>query len=663
MISSRREPATSADHRHALHRSVLRLLALLIALAFPATAPNTHAANGVQDSISVAALKMLTLEELMSMPVAILSKRAEPVFDAPAAVQVVNSQFILRSPATNLPEALRFGTNFETARINARQWAITTRGFNGTSTSNKLLVMIDGRSIYSPLFAGVFWETQDVLLEDIDRIEAISGPGGTLWGANATNGVINVVTKSATDPTTQGVVVKTATGSEIPFLGAIRYGARANERLAYRAYLKHNSSRGSRRSDGSAADDSWNFTHGGFRTDWEPSDGDRVTVQGNVYDGSFDLPTSSENLTGAGGNLLARWDHPLPNFSNVRVQAYYDLSHRHQPGTFRENLHTLDTDFQHRLHIGAVHDLVWGAGYRRMADYVGNTAVLAFLPPTLTLNLYTAFVQDEILLIPDRVRLTIGSKFEHNDFTGFEIQPSARVAYKIDAQQTLWGAVSRSVRTPSRIDRQLYVPGDPPFTTLNGGPNFQSEKLVAFELGYRRQLYNNGAVGLTSFYNLYDDLRALEPATAPFVITNGLQGQSYGGHVSVFVQVLDWWRTQLRYRYLHQHFEIKPTSSAASIGTEYNNDPKNQVSLSSLFDVNDHLELGAYGRYVGRLPNSGVPAYATFDLAVHWHPQQNLTFSIFGLDLPSRSHAEFGPATNRFEIPRSVYIKVRWQQQ
>ena len=384
------------------------------------------------------------------------------------------------------------------------------------TVSNKLLVLIDGRTVYTPLFAGVFWDVQDTLLEDIDRIEVISGPGATLWGANAVNGVINIITKDAKD--TQGALLAGGGGTELRGFGGMRYGGALAPNLRYRVYGKYFDRDGTVLPDGRDASDDWHMGQGGFRMDWDASESNVFTVQGDGYDGRISQAGADE-IDVSGANVIGRWSHAFYEGSDLQLQLYYDRTHRDILAQFSEDLDTYDVDFQHRFPLGERHDIVWGLGYRLIEDDVSNSAIVAFLPSQVSRQWFSGFVQDEIALVKDRVHLTLGTKIEHNDYTGFEFQPSGRLAWRLSEQQTLWSAISRAVRTPSRIDRELF--SVPPEFRIAGGPDFDSEELLAYELGYRVQPFSRLALSLAAYYNDYDDIRSLEQVSPPAAFRRG----------------------------------------------------------------------------------------------------------------------------------------------
>jgi iron complex outermembrane receptor protein len=612
-----------------------------------------------QPPSSPGALKKLSVEELLDLEVISVSKHPERLSETASAIQVITREDIRRSGATRLPEALRLASNLEVAQLDSRQWAISARGFNST-TANKLLVLIDGRTIYTPLYSGVFWDVQDTLLEDIERIEVISGPGATLWGANAVNGVINIITKAAKD--TQGLFLEGGGGSEMRGFGGFRYGGTLASNLHFRAYGKYFDRDSTLLPNGLDATDDWRMGQGGFRLDWDASQINLFTLQGDLYDGRIAQPGSND-IAVSGGNVLGRWSHTISDNSDFKLQLYYDRTDRNIPGTFGENLDTYDVDFQHRFLQGKRHDIVWGLGYRLIDDNVSNSTALAFLPPSVSRQWFSAFVQDEIALVKDRLHLTLGTKIEHNDYTGFEFQPSGRLAWKLSQKQTLWAAISRAVRTPSRIDRELFAPGSPPFL-LAGGPNFFSEQLLAYELGYRVQPHQRLSLSAAAFYNDYDDLRSLEinsRTVFPIMIANGLKGKSYGAELTADYRVTNWWRMRAGYTGLGIHLRSKPGSTDPLLGSSESHDPNHQFFLRPSLDLPGHFELDPSFRYVSRIANQTVPAYAELDVRLAWRPSPKLEFSIVGQNLLHDHHAEFGAPAARQEIERSVYGKVLWR--
>ncbi len=638
----------------ALNGVVMRLFAVAIA-ALVALPVSVGAREG--DVVTPAkALKQLSLEQLFQLEVTSVSKKPERLSQAAAALYVITAEDIRRSGATSIPELLRNVPGVEVARVDSRQYAITARGFNST-TANKLLVLIDGRSVYTPLFSGVFWDVQDLLIEDIERIEVIRGPGATTWGANAMNGVIDIITKGAA--ATQGAVISGGGGQgERGFAGA-RFGTSLGSNLHLRAYGKSFDRAASLHPTGDDASDRFRMNQGGFRLDWDDTSASRFTVQGDLYRGRVGQ-TNADDVTVAGGNLLWRWTHRLGDKSEVRLRLYYDRTERVIPAIFSEKLDIWDMSFQHRLPLGRGHDFVWAAGYRRMRDDVDNSDLLAFLPPRITRGLFNAFVQDEVELAALRTRLTLGAKIEHNDYTGLEYLPSLRLAWAPDERQTAWAAVSRAVRDPSRIDRDFYVPGKPPYTFLAGGPDFVSEVLLAYEVGYRAEPTPTLNLSCAAFYNDYDRLRSVEAGPPP-VLANGLEGRSIGVELDAVFQVQDGWRWSAGYTYLHIELHRKRGSTDATSVLQEGDSPQHQFFARSLLGPVHGLELDVGVRFVDELPHQEVPSYWAWDVRLGWRPVAGLDLDLVARNLFDPHHAEFRPPSTRLEVRRAVYGRVTWR--
>jgi iron complex outermembrane receptor protein len=597
------------------------------------------------------ALKKLSLEQLMAIEVSSVSRRPERLSETASAIQVITREDIRRSGATRLPEALRLATNLEVDQLDASQWAISARGFN-SPLANKLLVLIDGRTVYSPLFAGVFWDAHDVLLEDIEQIEVISGPGATLWGANAVNGVINISTRSTKD--TQGLVALGGGGTELHGLGGVRYGGPLGSQARFRVYGKYSDRDGTSLGTGQAVPNDWSLGQGGLRLDWDASSADLITVQGDLYEDRSDLTAIDDAVT-HGGNVLGRWSHRLSERSDLRAQAYVDRVHREVPGSYDDALETYDVDFQHRIVLGRRHDVVWGVGYRRVEDDFSSGG-LVFATRRASLQTVSAFAQDEIAL-RDQLRLTLGTKIEHNDYTDFELQPSIRLAWTVTDRQTLWTAVSRAVRTPSRLDRDL---------AMLPGLNFQSEKLLAYELGYRVQPVERLSLSVATFYQDYDDLRSVEPATSPGltlgVLANGQEGESYGVELAGRYGVTDRWQLQLGLTELRVDIGPKAGSTDRTFGSSEAADSRHRVSLRSSLDLPWALQLDAGYRYVSHItnPRLAVPGYSELDLRLAWVPMPKLELSVIGQNLLHERHVEFGAPGSQQAVERGVYAKALW---
>src|SRR5881396_2635459 len=613
-------------------------------------------------AVSAEALKKLSIEQLMNLQVTSVSKRPEPLSQTASAIQVITPEDIRRSGASSLAEALRLATNLQVAQVDSRQWAISARGFNST-TANKLLVLIDGRTVYTPLFSGVFWDVQEVPLADIDRIEVISGPGATLWGANAVNGVLNVITKDVKD--TQGLLLSGGGGTEQCGFGTVRYGAVLGSRARARIYGRGFGRDATTLPNGQDAADDWHLWQGGFRMDWDAATVNRVTLQGDLYDGRIGQPNAGD-VAVSGGNVMAKWSHTVSDESNLAGQLYYDRTHRDIPGTFGEDLDTYDVDLQHRARVGTRHEVVWGLGYRLINDRVVNSSALAFLPAHVARQWFSGFVQDEMTLVPNRLQVALGTKIEHNDYTGFEIQPSGRVNWRLSPSRTLWAAVSRALRTPSRIDRELFARVSPT-SFLAGGPGFHSEEELAYELGYRHQ-QRSLALSVATFYSRYHGLRSLEQvyvnplAPDTVVIGNGQDGESYGAELTADYRVTDRWRLRAGYAELRVHVWPNPGSTDRSGGASESHTPDRQFFLNSSVDLRADLRFDAGLRAIDDITNQQVPAYAELNATLTWQPTSNLDLSLVGQNLLHRRHVEFGaPGATRREIERGVYGAVAWR--
>lgn len=606
------------------------------------------------------ALKKMSVDELMDLEVTSVSKRPEKLSETASAIQVVTGDDTRRSGATSLPETLRLASNLEVAQIDSRQWAITARGFNNVF-ADKMLVLIDGRTVYTPLYAGVYWDVQDTMLEDLDRIEVISGPGATQWGANAVNGVINVTTKTAKE--TQGSLFVAGIGTELRNMDEARYGGKLTPNLFYRVYAKYFDRGDSVRSNGRKSNDAWRTGQIGFRMDYDGTADAALTFQGDAYNGTLGQ-VGPDNIRVNGGNLLGRWSRKLVENSEVKLQAYYDHTHRRIPSSFTQDLNTYDLDFQHRLPLGTAHDFVWGFGYRLVEDDIVNTLANAFLPPRVGRQSFSAFAQDEIALSKDRLHLTIGTKLEHNEYTGFEAEPSARLAWRPDMKQTIWAAISRAVRTPSRIDRDLYSPATPPYRVA-GGSKVVSEKLISYEFGWRVQLEPQLALSLATFVNDYDDLRSLEPLDPPRAFpveaSSGLRGRSNGAELTAEWQAAAKWRLRAGWTELRVHSEPQPGNVDRATRDSITRDPNHQLTLRSLLDLSAKWECDASLRYVGPINTQSLPGYTEADLRFGWHAAEAWEFSLLGQNLLHSHHAEFNTPGARREIQRSVYAKASWR--
>jgi iron complex outermembrane receptor protein len=614
------------------------------------------AVHGGAQAQSVASLLDLSLEQLANVEVTSVAKRPQRLADVAGSVYVISAEDIRRSGATSLPEVLRLAPNLQVARADANQYAITARAFNSV-LANKMLVLVDGRTVYSPLFSGVFWEVQGVVLEDIDRIEVLSGSGGTLYGSNAVNGVINIISRSALD--TQGTLLSAGAGNEDRVFTA-RHGAATEGGTAWRAYVRRSARDNTRLSSGADIRDGSAKTMAGFRAD--RTDGGRLlTVQGDLYESRIEQAPADGSRHLSGMNLLGRWSRQSAGGGRTQLQAYYDRTERNQPGSVRDTLDTIDLEFQQLSQPRAGHELLWGGGYRWQHDRTTNIspAVLAFLPPDRRLNLSNVFAQDEIAL-GDALKLTLGAKLEHNDYTGAEWLPNARLAWNVAPNHLLWGAVSRAVRTPSRIDREFFSPGVAPFI-IAGGPNFDSEIAKVYEAGYRAQPTSALSYSMTLYHHDFERLRSLDLGPGGATLNNNLQGRLNGVAAWGSYRVTDTWR--LTAGLVRQHESLAARPGTAPIGgvASLGNDPDLRWMLGSSLDLGRGHEVDVQVRHVGALPSPSVPAYTAVDLRWGWHVRPGLELSLAVRNLGDPRHPEWGSPVNRAELDRSVFVKATWR--
>jgi iron complex outermembrane recepter protein len=629
---------------------------LLFALGGGITSPPVSADQDDQ-SASTAELKKLSVEELMNIEVTSVSKRSEPVADAPAAIYVITHDDIMRSGATSLPEVLRLAPNLEVFQLSPSNYVVTARGFSGNTAdqnfSNKLLVLIDGRSVYSPLYSGVYWDSQDVMIEDIDRIEVISGPGATLWGANAVNGVINIITRKAS---ASGGASATIAGGNEERDASAQYGGDAGADLSYRVYAKTFERDALDQPGGVSADDAWAKSQAGFRADWTGS-GDTVTVQGDGYHG-YERQAGEPDLEIDGGNLTAHWRRALDDGA-LDVLAYYDNSERETPGGGGGFvLDTYDLELQHSFDLGGWNQIVWGAGDRISRYGITDTATLLFQPSGRTLHLSDVFGQDTVRLA-DALRLTLGLKFEDDPYTGTTPLPDARLSWKLSDGAFLWTAVSHAIRSATPFDRDVeeYLSN---MLFLVGGPDFQPEKLTAYELGGRARIGPQLSLSVSTFYNQYTDLRTIDinPATLlPLQFGNGMKGDTFGVELWGDYQVRDGWRLTLGYTEQREHLEItSPISSLLGIA-QAGSDPPRQAQLHSLLDLTSRLTFDAFLRYVGPLQDPAVRAYGELNARLGWRLSKNWSVSVTGSNLLHAHHEEFTvPPSDA--ISRSVLVSA-----
>lgn len=625
-----------------------RCAALAAGAALLALAPRAATAQApAAGPETVEALRDLSIEQLAQIEVHSASKQAEPISRAPTSIFVVTGGDILRSAATSLPEALRLAPNLQVQQLDARQFAVTARGFNGAESSNKLLVLIDGRSVYTTLHSGVFWELHSPLLEDVAQIEVISGPGGTLYGPNAVNGVVSVASHDARD--TLGGLIRGTAGPRERTL-ALRYGAALGDGGAFRVYAN-----GFEREDMPAGpapdnDDGFSGWQAGFRADFG-GDRDHVTVQGDMFDTDVDLLPGDGDR---GHNLLARWTHRFGDQRSLQVQAYYD-DYRRRFTLVTDALETFDVEAQLNARMGS-HHLVAGGGIRTTRDeFINNLNGFHLEPQSRRLWIVNGFIQDRMALTP-RLDLIAGLKLERSSFSGVELLPNLRLAWRPSDRATLWGAVSRAMRTPSRIDRQLvFLP------LLAEATDFESEKLIALEAGYRGQPGASTTLSVSLFYNLYDDIRTTEFTGNPLPIRlqNSLEGQTWGGEAWLTQQLSSRWRASLGVATLGKDFRLKNGAVDLSNRASLGDDPNFQVVARSQLDLTDRLQLDLGLRGVDDLGDSDVGGYVEADARLGWRISDLIELYAAGNNLLHKSHVESNDTTRAQRIERSVYVGTR----
>ncbi|ANE54823.1 TonB-dependent siderophore receptor [Methylomonas sp. DH-1] len=659
-----------------------------IATAFLAWLPDSlHAETDLTD---------LNLEELLAVKITSVAKKVQSLQDSAAAVFVISDEDIKRSGATSIPDALRLAPGIDVGRIDSNKWAVSARGFNGRF-ANKLLVLIDGRSLYTPAFAGVYWELQDVMLEDVERIEVIRGSGAALWGANAVNGVVNIITKHSAD--TQGGLLSAGGGSEELGFGAFRYGKQINASTSARVYLKGFERDALARSAGQSAGDAWNKMQGGFRLDSDLSDADSLTLQGDMYAADLNQQlllaalaapyrqTVGDRAMTSGGNIISRWQHTFSDTSSSTLQLYFD-SYNRREAYIEEERHTGDLDFQHRFALNDWNDIIWGLGFRYSSSDVTDIYpdLISFNPTDRDNSYYSGFVQDQLTLVDDTLWLTLGSKLEHNDFTGFEVQPTARLMWGPHPNHRVWGAVSRGVRIPSRVDADMSLVGQtlPPFTGQNATPfplalavmgsqTYQAEQLLAYEVGYRFSPNPAFSLDIAGFYNNYSTPRSYQPGAIdtsqlpaylrqPFYIDNGGAGRTYGIETSVVMKMLGWWRWDVSYSALKSELSSNAYYREAI-------SPQHKLSLRAALNPVSDVTLDAWLRYVDNASAftlagpAYIRSYTTLDLRLGWKLNRAVELALVGQNLLDNRHLEYiqESFTLPTEVQRGVYGKITWE--
>ncbi len=650
---------------------------------------------GAQELAPAENLADLDINQLMDIKVTSVSKREQKLSQVAAAIFVITQEEIRHSGATSIPDLLRMVPGLDVAQINANSWAISARGFNH-QFSDKMLVLMDGRAVYTPLFGGVYWDTQDVVLEDIDRIEVVRGPGATVWGANAVNGVINIITTKAAD--TQGGLVTASGGTHELGSAVAQYGGKIGKSAVYRVFGKGFDDNPFPDLSGQSGKDSWNLLHAGFRLDDKLTQKDSLTFQGDIYRGwegsefghivSF-VPPINENVVGAaelaGGNILSRWNHAFSSRSDTTLQVYFDRYERQGPES-REDRDTVDFDFQHHLALGARHDLIWGGDYRHTSDHTVGTIDQAWLPPDRAMQLFSLFLQDEIALKTDRVFLTVGTKLENNYFSGFDLEPSVRVAWTPRKRDTVWAAVSRAARTPTRrnTDADINIAvfpgpgGMPADLLLLGNPRQRSEHVIAYETGLRTEPAKSLSLDIALFFNTYSDLATTESGVPfsvssppssrlvfPLMWANKMYGTTDGIEVSGNWKVAHKWTLSPSYALLQMHLHTDSTSQdTTSAPDTEGSSPRHQAQLRSHVDLPGRFAWDVNAYFVERLPAQLVPSYTRLDAGLSRRLGEGMTLSLVGQNLLHDRHLESNDALTSLDpsqAKRSAYLKMVWR--
>ena len=649
----------------------------------------THAQNAEPD------LTTLQIEDLMNVDVTSASRKEQKLSEVPAAVFVITKEDIQRSGATNIPDLLRMVPGLEVAQINPSTWAISARGFNG-QYSNQLLVLIDGRTVYTPIFSGVYWDAQDVALELIERIEIIRGPGAAIWGANAVNGVINIISKNAKD--TQSGMATVSGGTLEHGSGELRYGGRLGGHRVYRIFADGFQMGHYLTPDHQNGQDDWYRFHGGFRLDADVSGKDSLTIEGEALRGNEGERDASIISVGppvngildlrsvfSGWNVLARWKRVLSPGSETSLQVYFDRSNRLNE-TYAFGLNTLDLDFQHHWNWSRRQDLVWGLGFRNNADDTAATLRVLFSPPDLTTQIYSAFVQDEIAIRPNHLYINLGTKFEHEYYNGFNLQPTARIRWSPDDRDMLWAAISAAQSTPSRVQTSVRFnyaaypgPGGLPILiSLFGNPNLENERLTATEAGFRKQWSTVLSFEATAFFNQYRDLTTEETGSqvleadpppehllVPTYLGNLMHGETHGMEAFANVRLANRWTLSPGYTFLaaHLHANVGGTDLTAAPETE-GGSPRHQAELRSEMNLPRHWEWTTLAYFVGRLTAPGIPSYTRLDTNLTWQVSDKISLGLVGQNLLRNLHQEYaGPDLTVLPslVRRSGYARLTWR--
>ena len=629
-----------------------RLRAAALALACAAFAASGARAQSVEE------LQQLSISELANVDVSSVSKSSQPLSEAPASIYVITHDEIVRSGATSIPEILRLAPNLFVAQTSASSYVITARGFSGSNSaqdfSDKLLVLIDGRSVYTPMFSGVYWDMQQVPPEDIDRIEVISGPGATLWGANAVNGVINIITKKSYE--TQGGFAEVG-GGNLEQQASVQYGGRLGPDLTWRAYATDFYDADTQTSTGAPSHDHWTNPQGGFRLDWTPTAADSLSLQGDAFQG-LEAQDNAPDEEINGRNIEGRWSHAWASGSDLQVQAYYDREGRTTAGADDGSfwVDAYDLDVQDGFNWGSRQKLVVGGGVRLDAYEIIGTPQLQFDPASRVLNLSNVFAQDTISLTRT-VDLMAGLKLEDDPYSGVRPLPDLRLSWTPTSSIMLWSAISRAIRAPTPFDRDVReYSGSTLFIT---GADFQPETLTAYEAGVRLQPSSRASLSISGYYNVYDNLKTVDPNPTTFIplyFGNNIQGDTYGMEAWGSYQMLSWWRMMAGLDLLSEHLKFDPAAIPLLPLSQEGDDPSRQATLRSSMNLGPNVTFNADLRYVGVLPDPHLPSYVELNSRIGWTLTPHLELALAGFNLLHARHEEFPGSP---EVPRSVFAELR----
>ncbi len=677
-----------------LRSKAIIILITIIFLAFPAKAAEKT-------------LFDMSIEELLDMEVTTVSKKSEKLINQPAAVYVITNEDIRRSGAKNIPDLLRTVPGVQVAQINSNLWAVSIRGFND-ALANRLLVMVDGRSVYSQFFSGVLWSNVDTLFEDIERIEVVRGPGGAVWGANAVNGVINIITKSAED--TEGAFVSVGVGNEERAFSDFRYGGKVYENIYYRFFGKFTvrdnydfAPLALRPEPDGRANDNWETYRLGFRLDTDSSLNNKFSLIANAfrvnYDSSIDKPifdtftieATDRKNDNSGANILTSFTHETKSGATLKGQFYYDYVNIDIEDFVGVSTHTLDFEFLNNFTVDffpVSHNIIWGLGLRAVFDEIDETFTVSIEDDSASRFLYSAFFQDQIELFENKLFLTIGSKFEHNDFTGFEVQPNVRMLYTPNSKSSIWAAASRAVRTPSRVDEGVRLISDniifqdpdtglPIVAAIHGSPDFDSESLYSFELGYRAAPLEWFSFDIAAYYNFYYDTEnfvrgdpTVEPGdspfiTIPFVFENRFDANAYGVEVALNVEPYSFWHLKFNYTFIN--FDLDNVGGEGEPPPRFFEDavPKNQFVIQSYLELPYNLQFDTSFFWTEDIDDFEARSddLVRLDIRIGYKPTENLELNLVGQNLIDGEHFEFtdsilGRATN---VERSFYGSITWR--